>query len=161
MSTARQDVDPHICVLIRGVEWALMVLILLWLWTDFILPGRSDSSCAAFHVNNALFLPPLCRLPADGRRADVRCCTRGGRGCAAVSADHCQLITVQPTQALALREPLHGPHQRGRCFCTCSLLCPPPQHTQHLHTENTCSQEQRTATECKWDSGSQEEGSYA
>lgn len=96
---------------------------------------------AVFHDNDVLFLP-LC-LCADGRCADVRCRARGGRGCAAVSADHCQLITVQPTQALALREPLHGPHQRGRCFSTCSPFCLPPQHTQHLHTENTCSQESR------------------
>lgn len=97
---------------------------------------------AVVHVNDASFLPPLSWL-ADGRCTNVRCCARGGRGCAAVSADHCQLITVQPTQTLALWEPLHGPHQRGRWFSTCSPFCLPTQNTQHLHTEDICSQEAR------------------
>lgn len=78
--------------------------------------------CCVLHMLMMLCFSPLSVPLADGRCADVRCCARGGRGCAAVSADHCQLITVQPTQALALREPLHGPHQRGRCFSTCSPL---------------------------------------
>lgn len=107
------------------------------------LPGRSHLLCAVFHDNDGLSHPPPLSRLADGCRADVRCRARGGRGCAAVSADHCQLITVQPTQALALREPLHGPHQRGRCFSTFSPSCLPLQHTQHLHTENTCSQASR------------------
>lgn len=107
-----------------------------------LLRWWTDVSCAVFHVNDNLFLLLLSRL-ADGRRADVRCCARGGRGCAAVSADHCQLITVQPTQALALWEPLHGPHQRGRCFSTCYLLCLLSQHTEHRHTKHISSQGSR------------------
>lgn len=70
---------------------------------------------------------------ADGRCAHVRCRARGGRGCAAVSADHCQLITVQPTQALALWEPLHGPHQRGRCFSTGSSFQSSQADVAHSH----------------------------
>lgn len=109
-----------------------------------ILPGCADLLCDLFHGNDGLSpTPPSLSRLADGCRTDVRCCARGGRGCAAVSADHCQLITVQPTQALALREPLHGPHQRGRCFSTFSPSFLPSQHTQHLHTENTCSQASR------------------
>lgn len=65
------------------------------------------------------FCSPFLLLCSDGRRAHVRRRARGGRGCAAVSADHRQLITVQPAQALALREPLHGPHQRGIGPGTC------------------------------------------
>lgn len=82
------------------------MLVFLWLWTDLCHPA----ACYTTVSMTLLFLSPVC---TDGRCADVRCCTCGGRGCAAVSADHCQLITVQPTQAVALREPLHGPHQRG------------------------------------------------
>lgn len=140
LSIAWKDADPYTWILMWGCDSATMIWIFLWFWTD---------PCCRIHVNGALLLPPhplppppLSRL-ADGRRADVRCRARGGRGCAAVSADHCQLITVQPTQALALREPLHGPHQRGRCSSTCSPFCLPPQHTQHLHTEHISSQDGR------------------
>lgn len=52
-------------------------------------------------------------LFADGRGADVRRRARGGRGSAAVAADHRQLSAVQPPQAVALRGPFHQPHQRG------------------------------------------------
>lgn len=92
------------------------MLVFLWLWTDLCHP----TACYATVSMTLLFLSPMC---TDGRCADVRCCACGGRGCAAVSADHCQLITVQPTQAVALWEPLHGPHQRGGCSPSYLLIC--------------------------------------
>lgn len=49
----------------------------------------------------------------DGCGSDVRRRARGGGGGAAVSADHRQLSAVQPSQTMALRRPLHQPHQRG------------------------------------------------
>ena len=141
MSIVSYTVSTHL--MLDAMLWFRQHAINMSLTVDRpVLRWWTDLSCAVFHVDDDLFLPLLSRL-ADGRRADVWCCARGGRGCAAVSADHCQLITVQPTQALALWEPLHGPHQRGRCASTRYLLCLLSQHTEHRHTEHICSQGSR------------------
>ncbi len=49
-------------------------------------------------------------LFADGRGTDVRRRARGGRGGAAIAADHRQLSAVQSSQAVALRGAFHRPH---------------------------------------------------
>lgn len=80
------------------------------MWTD-VSAGVVKMPDDISHAPTPL-LPPL--LPADRCSADVRCRARGGGGSAAVAADHRQLPAVQPAQAVALRRPIHQPHQRGK-----------------------------------------------